>query len=153
MRDVGLDGVLATVLTPNRLLGPFETPAAALRFAVYTPLDLFCVRSGWYGPDLSLELEGGERIVAPLVGLRLDTRDPWSRRVREGAKSDLSDEPHLLASLLRWWEMPVVWGNRLLVSGVVTRAGLGYREAGAGPSVLRNGRLAQPRVVPSLWAA
>lgn len=153
MPDVQLKNVPATVLTPNRLLGPFETPAAALRFAVYAPLDLFCVRSGWYGPDLSLELEGGERIVAPLGGLRLDTKDPWWRRVRAGAKSELSDEPHLLASLLRWWEMPVVFGNRLLVSGVVARAGLGYREAGAAPRVLRSGRLAQPQVVPSLRAA
>jgi hypothetical protein len=138
--DARLDGVPGTVVTPNRLLGPFETPAAALRFAVYTPFDLVCVRSGWYGTGLEVMLDGGERLLAPFDGLRVRTRDRWQLRVRAGRKSDLSDEPALL-SFLRWWEMPIVQGNRMYVSGPVNRPGAGYREAGDAALVLRGGTL------------
>lgn len=143
MPDVQLDRVPGTVVTANRFLGPFETPAAALRFAVYTPLDLACVRSGWYGPDLEVALDDGERVVVTLGGLRLRTRGQWWLRTRAGARGELSDEPALLP-FLRWWEMPIVQGNRLYVSGTVTRSSSSYRDSGAAPRLLRGGFLEQP---------
>mgnify|MGYP001608218481 FL=1 len=131
---VALDG---SVLGIEVALGPFETPAVALRWVLREPWN-HCLGSGWLGEDFVLRADDGRRVHVPLRGLRLVApRSRWS--------PPFGLEPHMPAwiedvvgrqwrffrsSETRWIEAPIQAGDRVRIEACLEPCDGDYRSAG-----------------------
>lgn len=119
----------ARVLTSNQHLGPHRTPAAALRWNIRGTLELNCLRSGWLGPDLLLELGHRQLVTVPLRDLRVEASGivPAAGPLPRGAARLLM--PELESTAWTWWELPITQGMTLELTARLPKRAQGYRDA------------------------
>lgn len=132
---VALDGY---VLGAPCALGPFETPAVALRWVLREPWD-HCLGSGWLGEELLVRADDGRRVRVPLAGARLvaprsrwsppwglePNMPPWIDDVVRGQWR------FFRTSETRWMEAAIEAGDRVRIEACVVPLGGDYRSAGA----------------------
>lgn len=152
-RDWVLRGVRARVLSPTHSLGPFGTPAAALRWRVNGPGSFWCVRSGWVGSDLTVELDDGQRVMLPLSILRIDATHIWS------PEQLLPPVVPEWVGRLRarggcwWWEVPIQHDSIVELDATLDgRIDDGYRAAARASDVVC-AKTAVLRVLPTRAAS